>query len=93
MKRASDIGCEQLLIASGCLGDLKKARELCQMSPNYYTTAGIHPCRAAELNNNFNGYMDELRDELELALKEKKLVAIGECGLDYDRLEWSTKEE
>ncbi|CAD8147016.1 unnamed protein product [Paramecium pentaurelia] len=93
MKRASDIGCEHLLIASGCLGDLIKARELCQLSPYYYTTAGIHPCRAAELNKNYQGYMGDLIDQLELALKEKKLVAIGECGLDYDRLEWSTKEE
>lgn len=29
MKRASEIGCNHLLIASGCLSDLKKARELC----------------------------------------------------------------
>ncbi|CAK67449.1 unnamed protein product (macronuclear) [Paramecium tetraurelia] len=93
LKRASDIGCEHLLISSGCLSDLKKTRELCQLSPNYYTTAGIHPCRAYELNKDYYGYMGELKDQLELALKEKKLVAIGECGLDYDRLGRSTKQE
>ena len=29
MQRATDVGCDHLLIASGCLGDLKRARELC----------------------------------------------------------------
>lgn len=38
------------LIVSDVLGNVHKAIELCKLSDKYYTTAGIHPCRAAELS-------------------------------------------
>jgi len=63
MKRSSDVGCDHLLIASGCLGDVHKAIELCKISDKYYTTAGIHPCRAAELNKGDPyKYLADLKD-------------------------------
>lgn len=49
-KRSNEVGCEHLLIASGNLSDLKESIKLCALSHNYYTTAGVHPCRAAEYN-------------------------------------------
>lgn len=54
---------------------------------------GVHPCRVNEVEKNgrtqdeYYSQMDEMITKL-----GDKCTAIGECGLDYDRLEWSTKE-
>lgn len=93
IKRAENVGCQHLLIASGCLGDIKHAIQLCAQSPHFYTTAGIHPCRANEPTKNPQQYWDQLKTQRDIAFKNNKLIAIGECGLDYDRLEWSSKQE
>lgn len=91
IERAASMGCNHLLIASGCLEDVKQALKLCSLSKNFYTTGGIHPCRAAEPEKD-EKYWEKLVQAIEEGIKEKKLLMIGECGLDYDRLEWSTKE-
>lgn len=50
-----------------------------------YGTVGIHP-------HNADGAVQEDYVEMEKMLREnEKLVAVGECGLDYDRM-FSTKE-
>ena len=50
-----------------------------------YGTVGIHP-------HNADSTKREDFDLIEkLAINNKKIVAIGECGLDYDRM-FSTKE-
>lgn len=52
---------------------------------NVTSTVGVHPHNGKEWN-------DSLKKELEILLKDEKVVAVGECGLDYDRM-FSTKEE
>jgi TatD DNase family protein len=47
IRRSRQIGCDHLLIASGHVEDAIKAFELCQRSPDFYTTIGVHPCRAS----------------------------------------------
>lgn len=62
IQRAEDVGCSHLLIASGHLADIEKALELCKLSPNFYTTAGIHPCRAAEPAKNPKQYLARVHE-------------------------------
>lgn len=44
-----------------------------------YGTAGVHPHNANQMN-------EEVAQEIISLLQEEKIVAIGECGLDYNRM-------
>ncbi|KAJ3370709.1 TatD DNase [Kappamyces sp. JEL0680] len=61
---------------------LAMAKEL-----HLYSTAGVHPTNARDGLDKIAGV------ERLLGLKEERLIAIGECGLDYDRLHFASKEE
>lgn len=50
-----------------------------------YGTAGIHPHNADSAKKEDFDFIEKL------IMENKKIVAIGECGLDYDRM-FSTKE-
>ncbi|KAL0068130.1 hypothetical protein AAF712_004790 [Marasmius tenuissimus] len=61
-----------------------------------YATVGCHPTRSAEFDKHKGGpeaYLEAL-DELVGAnlVGRGRAVAIGECGLDYDRLHFAGKE-
>ncbi|XP_045157569.2 deoxyribonuclease TATDN1-like [Mercenaria mercenaria] len=92
LKRAKDVGMEKIMVTAGCLKDAKEAVELVQQHDNLYTTIGCHPTRCGDFEKSGepDGYMNKL---LDIAVQNKhKVVAVGEFGLDYDRLQFCPKE-
>ena len=56
---------------------------------------GVHPTRCNEFESNDEGgpepYLDALMELAKDGQKVGKVAAIGECGLDYDRLHFCDK--
>ena len=71
-------GIEKIIIPGSDVENSQKAVEITQEKENIFAAVGIHP-----------HYTDEVKgfNLLERLAQNKKVVAIGECGLDYFRLE------
>ena len=80
-------------IIAGNLKETKEALALTEMDERLYSTVGVHPTRCSEF---LKGDADKLmKDLIEIGKKGKamkKIVAVGEFGLDYDRLHFTDKE-
>lgn len=77
--RAISAGVEQILLTGTSVRSSKEALALAkEYSETLFATAGIHPHDAKTMNA-------ESIKILAALLKEKKVVAVGECGLDFDR--------
>ena len=77
--RAISAGVEQILLTGTSVRSSKEALALAKEYPEtLFATAGIHPHDAKTMNT-------ESIKILAALLKEKKVVAVGECGLDFDR--------
>ena len=85
LKRAKESGVEKFIIPAADPATLKRAFVLSQKYDSIYFAVGVHPYDAKAYNREF----------LERFIKDKKCVAVGECGLDYYRLpkEKDKKEE
>ncbi|KIK70778.1 hypothetical protein GYMLUDRAFT_184736 [Collybiopsis luxurians FD-317 M1] len=63
---------------------------------DFYATVGCHPTRSTEFDKYRGGpqaYLNALDQLLEQNLKGKgRAVAVGECGLDYDRIHKANPE-
>ncbi|CAG9764426.1 unnamed protein product [Ceutorhynchus assimilis] len=93
LKRSWDSGLVKLIITGGNFEESKKAIELANTDDKLYATVGCHPTRCSEFEQDGNN-PDEYLNNLGNLVKENasKVVALGECGLDYDRLQFCTKE-
>jgi len=79
-----------------CYETSKKAVEIAQQYENCWATVGLHPSHTipmkidkSELAINTKENISEaetFNGKFELLLKEQKVIAIGECGLDYSYL-------
>lgn len=69
-------GVEAVVNVGASIQSTKNTLELIKKYPFVYGAAGVHPNETGELN-------DHLMDWLKHVSGEKKIVAIGEIGLDY----------
>jgi TatD DNase family protein len=77
---------EKVIITSSNIQDTKEALKIINKYPDlFYTTVGFHPHNAKDYSSNYVA-------EIETLLNNKKVLALGECGLDFYR-KYSTKEE
>nr|CCA13988.1 deoxyribonuclease TATDN1like protein putative [Albugo laibachii Nc14] len=73
--------------------------------PKLYSTVGVHPTRCNEFLTALSdqesskqpdeiaqSHLSKLLQVCKDGIKDAKVVAIGECGLDYDRLEFCSRE-
>lgn len=85
ISRALSEGVERMIVPGTNLESSKKAVELAEKYPQIYAAVGIHPHEADKVTP------EEVEELKGIALKEEKVVAIGEIGLDYYR-NFSKKE-
>ena len=79
VKNAELEGVTPLIITGSSLVSSKLAANYARKFPKkLYSTAGVHPHDAKTWN-------DSSLDELKSLLRQDSVVAIGECGLDYNR--------
>lgn len=90
LERAWQHGLQKIIITSGCLSDVDEALKLVAKDERLYTTVGAHPTRCGEFVKDPEQYYNELRSRLKG--NPHKVVAVGECGLDYDRLRFCDKK-
>ncbi|XP_022128481.2 putative deoxyribonuclease TATDN1 isoform X2 [Pieris rapae] len=91
LDRAWSGGLNKIIITGGSLSESKEALELAQTDSRLFSTVGCHPTRCDEfLSDSPETYLSDLSD---LILDNKdKIVAIGEFGLDYERLNFCQKD-
>ena len=83
--RAMASGVSRMIVTGTDIGHSRMAVELCKQYPKVlFSTAGVHPHHADEYTK------DTGRQLLELS-NQDCVLAIGECGLDYNR-NFSTKQ-
>ena len=76
LQRARECGVTAMLNAGNNINELDKQLALSEACPFIYTAVGVHPHNAEEYQN------IKAIDFIEKS-KHNKVVAIGECGLDY----------
>jgi len=76
IRRAKDNGVSHIINVGSTLESSRKSLELAKKYDFIYAAVGIHPHDADK-------FTDESEAEIRRLAKEKKVVAIGEIGLDY----------
>ncbi|KAI4526303.1 Mg-dependent DNase [Schizophyllum commune Loenen D] len=95
LERARAAGVRGMIITGGSLHESQEVLDLAR-AHGLHATVGCHPTRSAEFDKykgGSGGYLQALDDVLAKNVKGKgPAVAVGECGLDYDRLHFASQE-
>lgn len=79
LARAADAGVTHILATGTSLSSSHAALEFARRHPRVWATAGVHPHTAKE-------YTAATGEALAALWMEERVVAVGECGLDYNRM-------
>jgi len=85
VRRARDVNIKEMLLISSDLAESQLNTQYCSNVPSLYCTAGVHPHQAAGVSAGWIA-------DLESLLQDPHVVAVGECGLDFNR-NFSTPEQ
>ncbi len=80
VKRAFDAGVTKIITIGTDIEESRRAVACAERHEGVYASVGIHPNEIESPNANHQEILSELK---EIALSSDKVVAIGECGLDY----------
>ncbi len=94
LKRARESGVEIIVIPGTNLQTSKKAVEIAKKNKGIYAAVGIHPHHVFQyqMQNVDKNLLEKELEEIEKLLKEEKVVAVGEVGLDrhyYEKTKYS----
>ncbi|WP_340680990.1 TatD family hydrolase [Paraglaciecola sp.] len=80
LTRADTAGVKSMMLTGTSVLESQKALALCRQFPQslLYSTAGVHPHYASEFSDQSYAALYEL-------CQDPKVVAVGECGLDFNR--------
>lgn len=93
LNRAWQGGLDKMLLTGGSLSDSRSALTLAQTHEKLFSTVGCHPTRCLEFESHEDGPEAYLEGLKTLAKDNpEKIVAFGEFGLDFDRLNFCDKE-
>ena len=77
LKRAKDNNVNNFILSCCDLNNIKEGLEIIKKYPNIYLTIGLHPDEIKDYNENTINYLEDL------IINNKKIIGIGEIGLDY----------
>lgn len=83
--RAEAAGVTRMVVTGTDAAGSAEALELASRTPGLWSTAGVHPHHASELST-------AALAELESMTARPEVVAVGECGLDFNR-DYSPRED
>ena len=83
--RANGANVSTLIVTGTDIDHARQAVEMARQYPGLYATAGVHPHDASGWNN-------EVARQLNALHQTAEVVAVGECGLDFNR-NFSTPHE
>ena len=77
VKNAEDFNVKKIICSGSCIENSKKSVEIASRFENVFATIGVHP-------DDVGSFSDEDEKILRELAKNKKVVGIGEIGLDYN---------
>ena len=78
LARAKAANVTTLIVTGTDIAHAKQAVHMAQQYPGVHATAGVHPHDAS-------GWNDTVAQEMRLLYRLPEIVAVGECGLDFNR--------
>lgn len=83
LDKAWNVGVEKIILTVGSILEIDPALKIVDNDDRLFCTVGTHPTRCGEflVDSDYYNKLDQKIEE-----NKSKVVAIGEIGLDYDRL-------
>ncbi|XP_020571259.1 putative deoxyribonuclease TATDN1 [Phalaenopsis equestris] len=94
LSRAWNAGVDRIIVTGTTLEESREALRIAESDGRLFSTVGVHPtrCEEFEKSGDPDKYLQELASLAKEGVAKGKVVAVGECGLDYDRLHFCPSE-